>query len=138
MNVGGLRVGTIVIGYLVAQAVLTVAWWLLLRASTGARSSFELSPQSAVLDAFLVADLAVFVAGSLASALAIHRRWISRTAIVWFTAGGIVSATTFLVALVLAAGSAATGIAPMVAASVATVAVAAVAAPPERTPAVAR
>ena len=111
-------------GYLVAQAVLTVVWWTLLRTSSDARSAFELAPEPAVLDAFLVADLAVFVVGSLASAVAIHRGWPSRTAFVWFTAGGVVSATVFLLALVVDAGSSAAGVAPMLAASIATVGVA--------------
>lgn len=117
------------VAYLVAQAVLTVAWWMLLRASPDARSAFELAPERDVLDAFLVADLAVFVVGSLVSALAIKRGWPGATAIVWFTAGGVVSATVLLIALVVGAGSAASGVAPMIAASLATVAVAALATP---------
>lgn len=120
---------SLAVGYLVAQAALTVAWWILLRTSTGGRTAFELAPEAAVLDAFLVADLAVFVVGSLASAVAIHRGSSGAPAIVWFTAGGVVSATAFLVALVVHAGSAATGVAPMVAASVATVATACVVTP---------
>ena len=120
---------TVAVGYLVAQAVLTVAWWTLLRVSTEARSAFELSSERAVLDAFLLADLAVFVVGSLTSAVAIHRNWTSAPAIVWFTAGGVVVATVFLIALVVDADSAATGVAPMVAASVATVVVAVLATP---------
>ncbi len=126
---GAGRYRTIAVAYLVLQAALTVAWWTLLRTSADGRSAFELAAERAVLDAFLLADLAVFVVGSLASAVAIRRGWSSAHALVWFTAGGVVSATAFLVALVVEAGSTATGVAPMVAASVATVAVAALATP---------
>jgi hypothetical protein len=52
--------------YLLAQAVLGGVWWILLATSPTVRSWFELLPhRRSALDSFLLADLAVFVGGSV-------------------------------------------------------------------------
>jgi hypothetical protein len=52
----------------VVQAVLAVAWWAAMAVDDGVREAFELDDASPeVLDAFLAADLMVFVGGSLAA-----------------------------------------------------------------------
>ena len=111
--------------YLAAQAALGVIWWGLLAASPTVRSWFELLPhRHGALDSFLLADLAVFIGGSAASALAVWTvsRWaVTATS---FTAGGLVYATLCLLAWVAFEGSAAAGVAPMVVASVVTGAIA--------------
>jgi hypothetical protein len=111
--------------YLAVQAALGVIWWGLLAASPTVRSWFELLPhRHDALDAFLLADLAVFIGGSAASALTIWTgsRWA--VTVTSFTAGGLVYATLYLVAWVVFEGSAAAGVAPMVVASAVTGAIA--------------
>ncbi len=83
--------------YLSAQTVLGLLWWLSLATSPAVRGWFELDPGSPeVMDAFVFADVIVVVVGSGLSAwgLATGRRWT--TALLWFTAGGIVYPTLYL------------------------------------------
>lgn len=85
------------VGYLAAQAVLGVAWWVLLSASPTVRAWFELMPGNPeVMDAWVFADIGVVVVGSgfAAFGLATGRRWT--TAVLWFTAGAIVYPTIYL------------------------------------------
>lgn len=85
------------VGYLVAQAVLGLAWWLALSSSPTVRGWFELmADRPEVMDAFVFADVLVVVVGSGFGAfgLATGRRWT--TAVLWFTAGGIVYPTLYL------------------------------------------
>ena len=85
------------VGYLAAQAVLGVLWWLALTLSPTVRRWFELFPgEHEVMDAFVFADVLVVVVGSgfAAWGLAAGKRWT--TAVLWFTAGGIVYPTLYL------------------------------------------
>lgn len=87
----------IYVGYLAAQAVLGLIWWLLLSTSPAVRGWFELmADRPEVMDAFVFADVLVVVVGSGLSAwgLAADKRWA--TAVLWFTAGGIVYPTLYL------------------------------------------
>lgn len=118
------------VGYLAAQAVLAASWWALLVSVPAVRARFEVTDTDpTVLDAFLVADLFVFIGGSAAAAIALHRQVPSAAAICWFVAGGVVSATVLLVALAATHGGGAVGIVPMAAASIITTAIAATASP---------
>jgi hypothetical protein len=85
------------VGYLAAQAVLGLLWWLALTMSPTVRRWFELFPgENEVMDAFVFADVLVVVVGSGFGAwgLAAGKRWT--TAVLWFTAGGIVYPTLYL------------------------------------------
>jgi len=85
------------VGYLATQAVLGVLWWIALTGSTTVRGWFELFPgEHQVMDAFVFADVLVVVVGSGFGAwgLATGKRWT--TAVLWFTAGGIVYPTLYL------------------------------------------
>lgn len=107
--------------YLVTQAMLGVVWWVLLATSPTVRSWFELLPhRTSALDSFLLADLAVFVGGSVASGWLLWRasRWASLMTAC--TAGGLAYATLCLVAWVVFEGSPVAGVAPMVVATAAT------------------
>jgi hypothetical protein len=107
--------------YLVTQAVLGAGWWILLAMSPTVRSWFELlDHQPSALDSFLMADLAVFVGGSVASGWLLWRasRWAPFVAA--FTAGGLAYATLCLVLWIVLEGSPTAGVVPMVMATVAT------------------
>jgi hypothetical protein len=107
--------------YLVAQGVLGVGWWVLLATSPTVRSWFELLPhRTSALDSFLLADLTVFIGGSIASGWLLWR--VSRWAVLATacTAGGLAYATLCLVAWVVFESSPRAGIAPMVVATVLT------------------
>ena len=107
--------------YLVVQAALAVAWWAALATSDTVRERFELDPsRPEVLDTFLVADLVVFVAGSLVASWALAGAWRSAPTLVAVVAGGAAYATLYLVGWVALGGDGATGIAPMVAATTVT------------------
>jgi hypothetical protein len=85
------------VGYLAAQAVLGVGWWVALATSPWVRSSFELMAEHhAVMDAFVFADMAVVVVGSALSAWALEREVAWAVPMVAFTAGGIVYPTLYL------------------------------------------
>lgn len=87
----------VAVGYLAAQAVLGIAWWIALTTSTTVRGWFELMPgEPQVMDAFVFADVIVVVVGSGLGAWAVARQRRSATAILWFTAGGIVYPTLYL------------------------------------------
>jgi hypothetical protein len=108
-------------GYLVAQAALGVIWWGVLVTVPTVRAWFELLPdRHGALNAFLIADGVVFVAGSVAAAATIW--WTSRWAsvVTAFTAGGVAYATLSLWGWVVLAGSSATGLVPMTISMVAT------------------
>jgi len=105
-------------GYLAIQAVLGVVWWITLAVSPWVRGRFELMPsQHAVVDAFVLADLAVVVVGSAVGAWAIERESDWAVPAVWFTTGGIVYPTLFLVAWVSLVGTGSGLLAAMVAVS---------------------
>jgi hypothetical protein len=109
-------------GYLAAQAVLGVVWWITLASSTTVRSSFELmADHHAVMDAFVFADVAVVVVGSAVSAWAIERGRPGAVPAVFFTAGGIVYPTLYLLGWVSFTGVGAPLLAAMVAVSTLTV-----------------
>jgi polyisoprenoid-binding protein YceI len=102
-------------GYLIVQAVLGIVFWVALMGSPAVRSWFELMPERReVMDAFVLADVAVVVAGSGLGAWALWtgRRWA--VPVVAFTAGGVVYPTLYLVAWTAAAGTGALCLAIMV------------------------
>lgn len=112
-------------GYLALQAIAAVAWWLSLFTMPEVRRHFELSPERpAALDAFLVADMVIFVGGSGLSSWLLWRRSPRARTVVAFTAGGVAYATLYLVAWVAFERTAAVGLVPMVVALVATTAIA--------------
>lgn len=112
-------------GYLALQAVLAIIWWLALLSSPTARAWFELVPDKRqALDSFLLADLVMFVGGSIVSAWGVwrHAPWaVPATA---FTAGGITYATLYLLGWVAIARSAPAGVVPMAVSAIATSAIA--------------
>jgi hypothetical protein len=111
--------------YLAAQAVLGLTWWALLSTSPPVRSWFELAAeQRRGLDAFVLADLAIFVGGSAASAVLVWRSSSAAPLVVAFTAGGTAYATLYLLAWVLGGGTGGAGLVPMVLATAATTAIA--------------
>jgi hypothetical protein len=113
------------VGYLAAQAVLGVVWWCLLVFSPDVRSAFELAgDRHQALDAFLVADAAIFIGGSALGAWSLHRgaRWA--TPVLFFTAGGTAYATLYLAEWVALRGDGALGLAPMIVAAAVTAAIA--------------
>jgi hypothetical protein len=92
-------------GYLLAQAVAGIGWWLTLARSPPVRSWFELSPgRPEVLDAFAVAD-AVVIAGSALGARGLLARRPWTVPVVAFTAGGLVYPTLYLVGWVSFTGA---------------------------------
>jgi hypothetical protein len=88
--------GKIAAGYLAAQAVLGILWWVALTTSTTVRGWFELMPGEAqVMDAFAFADVIVVVGSALGAwGIVADKRWTS--AVLWFTAGAIVYPTVYL------------------------------------------
>jgi hypothetical protein len=111
--------------YLVAQGVLGALWWVALFTVPAVRSRFELmADRPSGLDAYLLADLALFVGGSVAAAAAIWRRSPWATVVASFTAGAVAYATLHLLGWVVLEGTAAIGLVPMAAALVASTAIA--------------
>lgn len=107
--------------YLITQAMFGALWWVVLASSPTVRSWFELLPRrTSALDSFLLADLAVFVGGSLGAGWLLWRgsRWAALVAAC--TAGGLAYATLCLVAWIVFESSPMVGLAPMVLATVAT------------------
>jgi hypothetical protein len=104
-------------GYLLAQAVVGVLFWVTLAASPTAREWLELVPEKPeVTDAFVFAD-AVVVAGSAVGAWAVLNRRSWAVPVVAFTAGGLVYPTLFLACWVAVAGTGAVTLAVMLAPS---------------------
>ena len=98
-----------------AQAVLGIAFWLTLAASTTVRSFLELMPERhAVMDAFVFADVSVVVVGSALSAWAIGSDKSCAVPVLCFTAGGIVYPTLYLLGWVSFTGVGAALLAGMV------------------------
>lgn len=123
------------IGWFVAQAAATVAWWLAMAASDRVRGWFELGDDRDVLGSFVVADLIVIVGGSLATAWALWRRasWAGWAAAA--TAGGVAYATLYLVAWIVKDGDGWPGLVAMVAATAGSAAAATAAGRAEASPA---
>jgi hypothetical protein len=91
--------------FLVAQAVVGLAWWTALVVSPTARSWFELWPERPeMLDSLLLADLLVIVAGSLVGAWGIERETRWAVPVVAFVAGGLLYVTLYLMAWVALTG----------------------------------
>src|SRR4029453_11931596 len=83
-------------GYLIAQAVVGVLFWVTLAASATAREWLGLIPEKPpVTDAFVFPD-GVVVAGSAIGAWAVRNRRSWSVPVVAFTAGGLVYPTMFL------------------------------------------
>jgi hypothetical protein len=102
-------------GYLVVQAAAGVVWWAALLASPTLRSWFELAPgRPEVMDAFLVPDALVVMAGSLLAARAVATGSRRSGAAVAFTLGGLAYATLFILGWLAATGTGAPLLAVMV------------------------
>jgi hypothetical protein len=81
-----------------AQALVGIAFWVMLVTSPTARSWFELMPEHhALLSSMVFGDLLVIVLGSALSAwgIASGARWA--VPVVAFTAGGVIYPTLYLV-----------------------------------------
>ena len=88
----------IFVWYFVAQAAVGIGLWVVLASSDRVRSWFELMPaHHEVMNAFVFADVAVVVVGSLLSAWALRSQASWAVPSVAFTAGGIVYPTLYLV-----------------------------------------
>jgi hypothetical protein len=104
-------------GYLAAQAVAGVLFWVVLGTVPAAREWLELMAEKhEVTDAFLFADAIVIVA-SAAGAWAVIGRRSWALPMVAFAAGGLVYPTLFLVCWVAFTGDGAMTLAVMVAPS---------------------
>ena len=113
------------VGYLSGQALVCVAWWLALATLPGVRARFELAPGSPqTLNAFVAADLAVFVMGSALGAWGMAHRAGWAPMVVAGTAGGAAYATLYLASWVSHGGAGLLGVVPMVGATVVTSAIA--------------
>jgi hypothetical protein len=107
--------------YLLVQAAAVPLWWLALALSPRVRGWFEVDTERHdVLSAFVVGDLVILLAGSIASAVGLLREadWATRS-VAW-VAGGSAYATLYLAAWVALGGHGAAGLAPMVGATLAT------------------
>jgi hypothetical protein len=107
--------------YLLVQAAAVPVWWLALARSPRVRGWFELDTgRHDVLSAFVVGDLVILLAGSIASAVALLRKadWAARS-VAW-VAGGSAYATLYLAAWVALGGRGAAGLVPMFGATMAT------------------
>ena len=83
--------------YFVVQAVVGVAFWIVLESSPTVRSLIDIAPdRHVVMDAWIFAD-GVIVVASLASAWALERQTTWVVPVVAFTAGCVVYPTVFLV-----------------------------------------
>ena len=113
------------VAYLTAQAAAVIAWWLALLVSPRVRGWFELDAgRRDVLSAFVVGDVVVLAVGSALAAVALGRDlpW-ARSCVAW-VAGGCAYSTLYLAAWVGLGGRGAVGLLPMVAATLATTAIA--------------
>jgi hypothetical protein len=83
--------------YLALQAVLGVAFWVLMASSESWRSHLELMAEHPpVTDAFAIADIFGVVTASAAGAWALDNGRPWAVPAVWFAAGGIVYPTLYL------------------------------------------
>jgi hypothetical protein len=124
--VGDLR--RLAAGYLGLQAAAVVGWWLGLALSPRVREWFEMDPgRRDVLTAFGAGDAVVLGLGSVVAAVGLRRsaRWAA--SVTAFVAGGSAYATLLLAAWVALGGRGAIGLAPMLAATAASLAAALVA-----------
>lgn len=84
--------------YFGAQAVVGVAFWLLVAEVAPVRKLFEMDPhQHAVTNSYLFADIFIGIIGSALAAVAVRRSSRSDVPLAMFTAGGMVYATLYLV-----------------------------------------
>jgi hypothetical protein len=118
-------------GYLGLQAAAVVGWWAALALSPRVRDWFEMDPaRPDVLTAFAAGDAVVLGAGSLAAAVGLVRGAGWAASVAAFVAGGAACATLLLAAWVALGGRGAVGLAPMGAATAASLAVMSAAARP--------
>ena len=81
------------VGYLAGQAVLGVAWWVLMLASDGSRRLFFDDEGWEVARTIMTADLLLFAGGAATTALLLRRQRPSARPIGWATVGGTTYAT---------------------------------------------
>lgn len=92
--------------YLVCQGLAGAAWWGCLVGMPLTRDCFKPpgAPDWAIL-AFWLADLLLFVVGSLLSAVFVFRGSALARPVLWFTAGGVSYASLYCVGLSLLTGT---------------------------------
>ena len=118
----------LVVGYLGLQAAAVVVWWAALVLSPRVREWFEMDGgRRDVLTAFAAGDAVILGAGSVLAAVGLRRRARWAGTATAGVAGGSAYATLLLGAWVALGGRGAIGLAPMVAATAASVAGAALA-----------
>lgn len=114
----------ITVAYLIAQAILVTAWWLVLALLPEARDWFRPTgaPDSMLL-AFWLADLVCIVLASLLAAWLVHRRDRRRVAMLSFTSGALLYGTLYCATLTWFTGEAWLGVILMIPATTATLAI---------------
>lgn len=110
--------------YLAAQAALVAAWWALLIIAPAARAPFQdpAAPDTTLL-AFWLADWALVVVGSAATAILVWRAHPARTPALWLLTGALGYAALYCLGLSLLTGAAWLASALMAAASLLTLGV---------------
>lgn len=81
------------VGYLAGQAVMGVAWWLLMLASDAFRRLFFDDEGWEITRTIMTADLLLYAGGAAVTALLLHRRSPLARPIGWITVGGTTYAT---------------------------------------------
>jgi hypothetical protein len=114
----------ITVAYLIAQAILVTAWWLIIALLPDARDWFRPTgaPDSMLL-AFWIADLVCIVLASLLAASLVHRRDPRRLMVLAFTSGALVYGTLYCATLTWLTGEAWLGVILMIPATAATLAI---------------
>ena len=102
-------------GYFVVQAIVGVAFWILLATTPAVRSGFEmLASEHAVTDSFLFADILVGILGSAVAAGLILTGSRLAPAAAGFAAGGLAYATLYILGWVVFTGTSGAMLAIMV------------------------
>jgi hypothetical protein len=114
----------ITVAYLIAQAILVTAWWLVLALLPEARDWFRPTdaPDSMLL-AFWLSDLVCIVLASLVGAWLVHRHDPRRVAVLSFTSGALLYGTLYCATLTWLTGEAWLGAMLMIPATAATLAI---------------
>jgi hypothetical protein len=112
------------VAYLIVQAILVTAWWLILGVLPDARDWFR--PPGVpdfMLLAFWVADLVCIIVTSLLAAWLVHRRDPRRVVALSFASGALVYGTLYCATLTWLTGQAWLGVILMIPATVVTLAI---------------
>ena len=111
--------------YLIAQAGLTLGWWLLLVSVPESRALFKAAdhPDGALL-AFWLADLVAVAGGSALAGVLLLKGDRRATGALWFTCGALVYAALYCIAVTSMTGDAGLATGLMVPAATVTVLIA--------------